>query len=352
MAKKVASTNSGRRVWNENSPGYRDPIWRKRTGFTVNTEDRDFSENPDGTLNSIPASAINWAIQRTRKGNINPGDATTLPFYSYVSNFMERNPNQTVYRTPKHGDDIYHSEPVKKDLSNIRFGDSFSTVNPLGDQGRAMFDNKIQPTPFLRRVNLRNPKQAANIFATYDYLGSSLQDWESAIRGNNFLAGFYDLDTENSLPRDARIIRKCLEQANGDTKTAYYNALNSGISEWGYKALKSIIGYQEDSNIPNERRGAIWEADYDRFWNAYEKALELYDRDQNRGTSPYSVYNLTDEEDMAELVPNKLYQRSAEANKYSRGGRLRTAPKTLRDRYGHRLGRAEGLGNDDYDVYF
>ena len=39
-------------------------------------------------------------------------------------------------------------------------------------------------------------------------------------------------------------------------------------------------------------------------------------------------------------------------NYHAYGGRLRTAPKTLRDRYGHRLGRAEGLGNDDYDVYF
>ena len=40
------------------------------------------------------------------------------------------------------------------------------------------------------------------------------------------------------------------------------------------------------------------------------------------------------------------------ANHFSRGGRMSTPPKSFRVPGGYRVGRAEGLGNDEYDVYF
>lgn len=46
---------------------------------------------------------------------------------------------------------------------------------------------------------------------------------------------------------------------------------------------------------------------------------------------------------------SKPKETTAPPNTNARGGRLRTP---TRDRYGNRIGRADGLGTDDYDVYF
>ena len=45
-------------------------------------------------------------------------------------------------------------------------------------------------------------------------------------------------------------------------------------------------------------------------------------------------------------------ERVRKGQSFSRGGRMSTPPKSFRVPGGYRVGRAEGLGNDEYDVYF
>lgn len=51
-------------------------------------------------------------------------------------------------------------------------------------------------------------------------------------------------------------------------------------------------------------------------------------------------------------LENENMERVRKGQRFSRGGRMSTPPKSFRVPGGYRVGRAEGLGNDEYDVYF
>lgn len=103
--------------------------------------------------------------------------------------------------------------------------------------------------------------------------------------------------------------------------------------------------------MPNEDRAKLLNANFDRFFNAYEKANSMYDRNANKASSPIDYKRVSDP-DYNEWFRQKADEDFRRANHLSRGGRMSTPPKSFRVPGGYRVGRAEGLGNDEYDVYF
>lgn len=344
--------------WDFNNEYYRKPKIRNRhraygtDAFQKDVIHDNAMAGPDERLRPIPASLDFYDYKR---GNITPEDIENapLPMYDSVASWQAQHPEGELWRVAFPGDDYDTAEPVKSDFSNLRPNDSVLPFNPLEySQDRLYQDRSIKPQVMLKRVNIDDPKQVATIFKAYDNIRNVMNDWEGAIRDDVYLDGFYDQDTDDRKREDGWLIRQNIEKAGGDVKRGLEAALNDRrISNWGYKALQSLIGHKYPSTIPIKDRGKLLDANFDRFFNAYEKANSMYDRNANNGSSPIGYKRVSDP-DYDEWFRQKADEDFRRANHFSRGGRMSTPPKSFRVPGGYRVGRAEGLGNDEYDVYF
>lgn len=344
--------------WDFNNKNYRKPKIRNRQrAYGTDDFQKDLIHGnamagPDERLRSMPASLDFYDYKR---GNITPEDIdkAPIPIFDTYASWQAKNPEGELWRLDYPGTDYDTAERVKPDFSNLRPTDSVLPFNPFAySQDRIYQYRSIQPQVMLKRVNIDDPKQVATIFKAYDNIRNVMNDWEGALRDDAYLDGFYDLDTDERKREDGWLIRQNIEKAGGDVKRGLEAAFKDlRISNWGYQALKSLIGHREDSSIPIGDRDKLLDANFDRFFNAYEKANSMYDRNANKASSPIGYKRVSDP-DYNEWFRQKADEDFRRANHLSRGGRMSTPPKSFRVPGGYRVGRAEGLGNDEYDVYF
>lgn len=122
---------------------------------------------------------------------------------------------------------------------------------------------------------------------------------------------------------------KLANLATGAQQKADAEAWDKGLENYPWKKRLEAI----DDQV---RSGEKFKQIEDRLGEWKDEYIKLHGR--RPVVSPYPTYHFSN-----------AGGDSTSPNSYSRGGRLRV-PK--RNSYGDRLGRADGLGTDDYDVYF
>lgn len=329
-------------------------------------------------------------MYQIHKGNVPITNWNVRPSYTGVESYMKKHPGEPIYITPGYID--YHrndgfegSYILNPDLSNLDAYGAYSTRNPEFDQDGAMQDNSIPRTGIPARVNLTNENSVRNIKLTEKLLNDMFTDYESIINGDAYFKSCYgphvrnDAELRRIVQRDAEILSNIRQQAHGDYGKMYELAVRSQLSAGGYEVLKRAIGntgLARRGEDPAKRQELLTQ----RALNGIRDVNQFYDFDPNtpfrlptvnflanevgdrysdpynqvRGDlkykrSPYNyrTYNI-DESQNSHYSP----ETPREPNSFSRGGRMSTPPKSFRVPGGYRVGRAEGLGNDEYDVYF
>lgn len=383
------------------TPKYQTPEYKYTIPITPDSISARRQREMEDAFLSAPKDEITQDAELMfGRGNIHP-EYNFYPVYSPTANYHRKHPNEVLYRVPLH-QDFDSAEAINPDLSNLRASDQVSPVNPKYDQDGAMMDNRIGRSGIPAKSNLNKIGAAKSAFATESMLNSIFDNIEDVIMSDNYLQGYYDYlpnvydgrsinerALRKILRRDGEVLRS-LRGQYGNLEDAFAAAMESRmITNSTANVLQAVIG---NTGIPIKRRGLTenpskrQNAIATKYFNTLREAHALYTTDPNspEKSAANAVYasdiydggpykyaggvrdNIIGDSDYkqvpyeyakySQLAPSLqtryIPEPPQESKKYSRGGRLRTAPKTLRDRYGHRLGRAEGLGNDDYDVYF
>lgn len=345
MSKQYRYKKNGRLYpWNRNT--YTVPIYDDGSVSIFNKAIIKNNAQLDGDQ-PLQSLRFDGGSEYTR-GNISQQDIdkAPLPFYHSVASYKMDHPGAPVWRIPNKGDNFWEAELVKDDYSNILPDDSFTTVDPR-DQTGAMFDTSIQPTYYHKRLDINDKKDAAGVLTAYDYLVSAMKDWKSALRGSNWLNGFYDEYSRQNISRDADQLARIIGNANGDAETALENL--KGVSHQTSAALYSILGHRMPPDLPWDKRGALLNDNLTRFFNAYNKIKDLYNTGSDQ---PSTAPTMPRDKFGDDYIRQQALESIRLPNSYSRGGRMRTAPKSFRSPNGYRVGKADGMGDDEYDVYF
>lgn len=326
----------------------------------------------DGRLQGAPAYVTyRRTVTPGVKGNVTQAmiDSRRLPFYHPVGDYMINNPGKPVYQSATTDLDrqYYQSRPavevVKPDLSNLRRGMSFSTLDP-NKYSWDLIQSKgadIEETDILPRAVVRNPEEAATVFAQEQSLKDAFDDWGGYVRANPYLRSIYRTLTDGSTDiQDAAKIMRAARERYGDD---WHNVINyimpffdNGQHGQTYEALGSLFGYTHPVGAAwsPDRRQALWGANVDRLANAIKAAHRYFSINDGEDPRQYQrgTYKTISQEDAdQELYDGMIngFKPQTPSNSYSRGGRLRV-PK--RNSYGDRVSRADNLGTDEYDVYF
>ena len=310
-------------------------------------------------------------------GNINSADMRVRD-YSLPGLFYAAPNSGPLYMDDGLGNGRGNRILVKRDLSNADAnGAYYGNMNAL--QSQKIWEGQdgvlaLPPVVGDRLSNMKASRVAGNIASSRN-MQSALTDWMSYLDRDNWANSYYGQQTNPlTKQKDAKIIKAAYEKAGGDIQTAFRLALGSeALSAYGEKALGSLVGYFNPSNIEMGERLNLRMNDIARFFNATRDAENLasqyYTFDDSRATYSPKFYDPEDP-DNSKGDPNGIsyddYMRQSAANdlrlsdrakaaisqnQYAHGGHLRT-PNTIRSRNGLKMRRADDLGSADYDIYF
>lgn len=300
------------------------------------------------------------------KGVVNPSKHSALRIPYPESVWHKRNPDIPLYMnydqsTPGREYRDYlegrgpAAELINPDGSNYKVGMSITKYAPFSEyynQDRAI-NSDIQRFYVPARADVSTAKGAGEAIGDYNNLSEAMHNYRPFLRGNTFYDSwysFYNLGDE-AKKNDEQIIETALRNSGGDIKGAFEEAQDR-VSSAGLRVLYSLLRYYDDPRVKNRQQAG--DQVKARFFNAYDEANRYYNTAEGIPERDARYFNLqfaTPEEKRA-FYSQPSPQEEARlrgVNSYSRGGRLRV-PK--RNSYGDRLGRADGLGTDDYDVYF
>ena len=219
---------------------------------------------------------------------------------------------------------VGHKEAINKKKRAARYDGSqrYVTVRRDYDDG--------QPSTF-HILNLDQiPSEASNP-SNFDYfpvsgMSDMPTDWKEYAKWFNKWKNVtpYGLneereETEARRNRYRKMDRKDLTQINGAYTQKLIDKLQRGYIDT--PTFNDVgVNYSPGARF-DPRTGKVFTANHDEFLRVRDLAHENMER-VRKGQS------------------------------FSRGGRMSTSPKSFRVPGGYRVGRAEGLGNDEYDVYF
>ena len=303
-------------------------------------------------------------------GNINPNDTQPSPYRNKVRSWYNNHPYEweDLVRIPydKESDTSAH-ELINRDLSNYRHSDYVLTKKGYNDflkKRISLLGAESVPNDHeYKYPSVATTKRAGQYVADYNRLRNAFKDWRGALKGDSYLDSFYDkfnlpgTDYDDwSRSEDARKMSKALAVCNGDVEKAWALVVSEdpeyAITPGAYDAISNMVGYDEALDDEYDYQGFRGKT-IERFFNAYNAALQNYDVDDSRPSyTPYYGYSQDDyDTHMKQQAARDIVLRPNGQNQYARGGHLRT-PNTIRSRNGLKMRRADDLGSADYDIYF
>lgn len=362
------------------SPSYITPILPQseyEPNTSVVTETAGPSE--DGKLASLSPVGLAWRTG-AQKGNINSSDFQYSQLPDGVVQYMKDHPKITIMRKPWGQRDssfaeLKREEPIESDFSNLRASDAVRPVAYTWSQQReieAPESSVIKPWPVLGKANIGTVKDASTVYGDVNRISSALGGWREFLEGNPYYSSFYDFvpeteSREGKMRNDARVIKEVFSAYPSDPMEALMAAVKSAsVSKYGKDVLRALTGYNlgnvVDRDMDDQFKQDLFNADFNRLNNAYKAASQYYDRDDSRPSEEYDPGMMTNDKNynqwfrdqaLKDFVVRGSVPKAYGGRLYSNGGRIQTrpAPNTIRAQNGLKLRKADGMGNDEYDVY-
>lgn len=362
------------------SPSYVTPIL-PQSEYEPNTSVATEMTEPsgDGKLASLSPVGLAWRTG-AQKGNVNSSDFQYSQLPDGVVQYMKDHPKITVMRKPweQRGSsfaELEREEPIKSDFSNLRASDAVRPAAYTWSQQReieAPESSVIKPWPVLGKANVGTAAEAARVYGDVNRISSALRGWREFLESNPYYSSFYDYvpeteSMEGKMRDDARAIKELVDAYPSDPMGALMAAVGStSISKYGKDVLRALTGYNlgniVDRDMDDRFKQDLFNADFNRLNNAYKAASQYYDRDDNRPSEEYDPGVMTNDENynqwfkdqaLKDFVVRGSVPKAYGGRLYSRGGRIQTrpAPNTIRAQNGLKLRKADGMCNDEYDVY-